>query len=319
MANNPLVSILMPVYNCQDYVGKAIQSIIDQSYSNWELLICDDASNDQSINAIEKWKDPRISFAHNSKNLGYLKSINKLFALAKGDFITFQDADDWSDEKRIEKQIAVFEQNAHLGICGTNGIITNDSAKAIGSQEKPELDAGIKEKMLRNNPFIGASIMIPKKVYEEFGPYREFFDRIGNEDYDWSSLICERMPAYNIQEPLYFYRQHDNSVSRDINLDRFLSQKYVLFLAEQRAKNNGLDGLSSPELKQDFHSHIEELKSPYLKDSSLIYRDYAGLFMYGKSNKKAIKLAYIAISKKPLKFINWRTLLYCIRKSIFKR
>jgi teichuronic acid biosynthesis glycosyltransferase TuaG len=107
----PLVSILMPAYNVEQFVLKSIQSIINQTYNNWELLICNDGSIDSSLKEINKINDPRITVFNFEKNQGVVKSRNILFSAAKGELITFQDADDLSMPSRIEKQVQFLKKN----------------------------------------------------------------------------------------------------------------------------------------------------------------------------------------------------------------
>ena len=90
----------MPAYNCEKYIHQAIDSVLNQTHINFELLIADDCSTDTTKQIIDSYKDPRIKTFHNNINLGYLKASNKLFSLCKGSYITFQDADDTSELNR---------------------------------------------------------------------------------------------------------------------------------------------------------------------------------------------------------------------------
>ncbi len=114
-----LVSVIMPAYNCEQFIKSAIDSILNQTGSNFELLIADDCSKDRTKQIIDSYSDKRIKTFHNEVNLGYLKASNKLFALCKGEYITFQDADDYSDLTRIEKLIGFLEVNKDVGVVGS--------------------------------------------------------------------------------------------------------------------------------------------------------------------------------------------------------
>jgi glycosyltransferase involved in cell wall biosynthesis len=319
MADSLLVSIILPVWNAEDYLDESIQSIINQSYTNWELIICDDASTDNSLSIIKKYasKDKRIIESHNRINQKLLKTRNRLLKLTRGDYITFQDADDYSDRNRIRKQLECFKKDLDLGICGCSGRAIFKSGAYGISLIKPETHQEIKSQSIKYNAFIGSSIMISSKVYHDIGGFRNFFDGLSYQDYDWSCLIIEKYKAYNIPEELYFYRQHRGSASKIIKVDRLLAIEYVRYLSNQRRENKGHDALSDTALKADFEIIVRQLKEPFIKDSSKIYRDYAGLFMYGKLYIEALNAAWSAIKNKPRSVINYKTFLYCLRKSIF--
>src|ERR1700752_3454291 len=122
-----LVSVIMPAYNCEKYVKKAIDSILNQTYSNFELLIADDCSKDSTKNIIDSYTDNRIKRFHNETNMGYLQASNKLFKECEGDFITFQDADDYSAPNRLELLISFLEKNSSYSCVGSNVIKVDDS------------------------------------------------------------------------------------------------------------------------------------------------------------------------------------------------
>src|SRR5688572_15067752 len=99
------ISVLMAAYNAAPFIGEAIESILNQTYSNLELLIADDASTDNTVKLIRNFNDSRIKLYNNEKNIGHVKTHNKLMLLAEGDFVTFQDADDYSELSRLELQM----------------------------------------------------------------------------------------------------------------------------------------------------------------------------------------------------------------------
>ena len=103
--NYPLISVVMPAYNVERYIEKSINSILDQSYPNVEILVADDASTDKTKAIIDGYTDARIKRFHNESNQAYLKTCNKLMSLAKGQFLAFQDADDFSHVQRFEGSV----------------------------------------------------------------------------------------------------------------------------------------------------------------------------------------------------------------------
>lgn len=308
----------MPAYNCEKYIEKAIDSILNQSHTHFELLIADDCSTDNTKKLIDHYKnqDTRIITYHNEKNQGYHNTCNKLLALSSGDFITFQDADDWSTPERLSLQLAAFSNDDELMLCGTCGVIVDEKGDYMRDSIRETDPVQLAINLQLSNQFIGASIMIKKSVYQEFGGYSDFFNQIGWEDYDWAFRISEKYKCINLPEKTYYYRQHANSISKNISLRKHICKDIVVFLGEQRRKNGGKDSLNSTELETELETFIQEKEAPYLEDPSLLFREKAAVFMYSKLYKEAIKSSVLAIKKAPTKIVNYRTLFYCLRKSI---
>ncbi len=310
-SNKLFLSVLMPVYNAGNYLNAAIKSILDQTYSNFELLIVDDFSSDHSWKLISSFNDSRIHTFRNTANLGYLKSCNFLFENSKGDLITFQDADDYSDLDRLKKQVQCFIKNPNLGICGTSIHIINKNGKLIRCQSKPEHHQEIKRNISNHSQFCGASIMVTRKVLDSIGGYRSYFDRIGSEDYDWSMRIVERFEAMNHPDYLYYYRQHPASISKEINPRKVISAKMAKLFSEQR-RLYSFDALQKGELEA-----IEVAENIFLeiynRDRSLIYIESAAGYNYFEMYIQAIKASFMAIRINPFSSRNFRTLLYCLK------
>ncbi|GAB3093051.1 glycosyltransferase family 2 protein [Aestuariicella hydrocarbonica] len=216
--NYPLVSVIIPVYNCEKYISQALSSILRQSYTNLEVLLCDDASIDTSLSVIKNVKDDRIRIYQNSQNLGYLNTVNKLFDYCRGEFITFQDADDWSGPDRIERLVNKFEQDVELMLCGSQSK-KHLSSGATQLSRYPMSDTEIRKRLNRGETalFCGASIMVRKQVLESIGVYNPIFSRVGAEDIDWYLKVLEHWKCENLPVPLYHYRQHGESFTQTLN------------------------------------------------------------------------------------------------------
>ncbi len=115
----PLVSVIMPVYNAEKYVGEAIESILNQTFTDFEFLIFNDGSTDNSSKIIKSYKDDRIIFFDYKENFGYVKHLNDGIKLAKGEYIARMDADDISLPERFQKQYDFLEKNKDVVLCGT--------------------------------------------------------------------------------------------------------------------------------------------------------------------------------------------------------
>lgn len=303
------VSVIMPVFNNEKFVAKAIESILNQTHQNFELLIADDGSNDESKKIIDSFNDPRIRTFHNEKNMGALFTWNKLFEICDGEFITFQDADDVSDISRLEKQVSKFYEIIDLGICGTYATYVNENDMYLRTKTLPVTHKEIYRSLEKNHQFCGASIMITKKVLQDVGGYPEYFHRIGGEDYYWSAMIAEKYLSCNIPEPLYIVTATDDSISRNIkNVKQLIVFDMVRkLIADVR---NGKANWIKEDIKPIINQYENELMKPYLNDKSLVYRKQA--FIEAKNNNyfKAIKFAFDAVLKTPLQLLNHKILVY---------
>lgn len=275
----PLVSIIMTVYNAENYINKSIDGILNQSYKNFELLICDDFSSDQSLSIIKEYDDKRIKTFENKENLGYLKTCNFLFKICKGEYITFQDSDDYSHKDRIRILLDEFKNNTDLKLCGSNfyriGQFKDNNiiSKSNLPQNHNEIIKSISDKSTRF-PILGGSVMIKKDVLETVGGYRDFFDRIGHEHVDWILRIIEKCYVKNNTDNLYYYRYVPNSFSRTgktNNFKKFYSSKITFFLRKQRLKY-GEDGLSNSKLKILLDKFLKDLETEFIKNKKHIYK-----------------------------------------------
>lgn len=316
-SEKPLVSILMPCYNPGAYLMPAVASCLQQSYGHWELLIVDDGSSDGSLETCQSYAlDKRIKVYSNEANIGYLKSINKLFEIARGDLITFMDADDLCPQDRIEKQVSFLQMHEEIGVVGTNFQIIDQKGNLIRNCVKPATAEAIDHEKRVENPFCGATMMVRRKVFEKVGGYRSFFSGKSNEDYDWALRLLDVAKGANIQEELYQYRMLPVSDSRNYNnLHKLLSVRLVQELARQRHET-GKDWIDKGE-EASLLNYEQELKAPYEEDPSLSYREWAAKLMYNKIYGSAVKSALMAVKTRPFMLINWRTWFYCYRKSIF--
>ena len=242
-----MVSVIMPAYNAGRFIKRAIYSILDQSYTDLEVLICDDNSTDDTFDVVSNVSDARVTLLRNDVNVGYLKTCNDLFARCNGDFITFQDADDWSHPKRIEKQLDFLSTHRRIDCVGTGSILTDSYGVTYGTNLYPAAHTDIVAQFseLSGVPFCPASVTFRRNVLQNGINYREYFNRIGAEDCDWIMRISESHKLANLSEPLYFYRRHGESLSNnfmDVNDVSFHSTAIAYFLYTQRL-SSGKDSL----------------------------------------------------------------------------
>ncbi len=315
-SNKPELSVLLSAYNSEKYIQQAIESILNQSFKDFELLIADDGSTDNTKSIIERFSDPRIIRSHNPSNMGKINTCNRLFALARGNFISVHDADDYSHKERFAKQIQ-FLKSKSLEMCGTDFVNLSESGEILQTVKMTNDIEKIKENFLKVSQFHGPTMMIRKNIVKEVGGLYRFFRN--KEDVDLAVRIAERFPVGNLNESLYYYRNHSQSLSKQgYDFLKFEGMKAIEFLHNERMQSEDYsDSLMKPD-KRPFEQYLKELEKPYLIDKGLIYRKSAAHNMYFKFYKAAITQSFNAIVKDPFRFINYRTFLYCVRKSVFK-
>ncbi len=310
-----LVSVVMPAYNAEKYIEEAIQCILNQTYKNWELLITDDASTDQTLTIIQNYiiKDSRIKFYKNETNIGYLKTWNKLMEIAKGEFITFLDADDLCTFDRIETLYQYLQNHPTIKIVGSNINIVDVSNALVTTKNYPVSSQEINDTLSSNNfPFCGSAVMIKKDVYQKVGGYREYFNRLAWEDHDWLIRCCTMFKAANINQYLYSYRNTPHSVTRNIkpqDYKKLIIKKIGLELAKQRLQS-GTDCL-----EQGDHVLLREIEQKYQKP----FKDNPGLLYIQLSqmaDNKKVKRKYLinAIKNQPFRLLSYYYLLKSFAK-----
>lgn len=207
------ISVLMPVYNAEKYVGQAIESILEQTFKNFELIIIDDASTDASYNVIQKYakKDKRIKVFKNTHNQGIGANRNRLVKLASGKYIAWQDADDISLPTRLAKQYQFMENNPQVGICGAWIQFFNEEGDFAIRKYAAE-DSNLRKTVFSYSPVAQPVAILRKEIFKN---NNYFYDNTLSpvEDLDMSFKIGERWQFANLQEILLKYRQHSNNSS----------------------------------------------------------------------------------------------------------
>jgi glycosyltransferase involved in cell wall biosynthesis len=248
---NQLVSIIMPAYNCEAFVQRAIDSILQQTHKNFELLIADDASKDGTKKIIDAYQDPRIKLFHNEKNLGYTQASNKLFSKCQGDYITFQDADDYSAPNRLELLVNYLEVNKEAGCVGSNIAKVDEQDKQFYTSQFPLDDRSMRD-LFRNTKIVmtGSSLMARRSVTDKIGLYHLYFDRLGSEDVYWFSRILSHYKVGNVSEVLYFYRANPNSVTSFFKNPKTTVLHNLIVLLFKRREGNQSDYLMNNEISK---------------------------------------------------------------------
>ncbi|MFH0892342.1 MAG: glycosyltransferase family 2 protein [Candidatus Falkowbacteria bacterium] len=205
----PKVTVLMPVYNAAKYLNEAIDSILGQTFKDFELLIIDDGSTDLSREIIESYKDKRIRLVINETNLRLIATLNKGISLAQGEYIARMDADDISLPKRLEKQVAFMDKNPKIGVCGT---WVKTFGESTGVNRYYTKSDDIKAGFLFNTQMAHPSVIFRASLFREhklcFNP-----DFIHAEDYEFWTRISPITVFANLNEILLLYRITRDNIS----------------------------------------------------------------------------------------------------------
>jgi glycosyltransferase involved in cell wall biosynthesis len=211
MTKIPTVTVLMPVYNGERFIRDAIDSILQQSYSDFELLIVNDSSTDRTVEIIESYTDTRIRLVHNETNLKHGAALNRGLDLARGQYIARMDSDDISCSTRLEKQKFFLDHNQNIALIGSWAEIIDEKGKSQGIKTFLTDSPLLKWKLLFCNTFIHSSMMFRKSCVLLLQSYDCRYTL--TEDYDlWSRISFEHEVA-NIPEILVKWRKWGGSVS----------------------------------------------------------------------------------------------------------
>ena len=213
-ATGPAVSVVLPVYNCPLYVGGAIESVLAQTFADFELILIDDGSRDETPAVLRRYIDPRIMLV-TQENRGLAATLNRGIDLARGRYIARQDQDDISLPERFAKQVAYLDAHPECGLVGTWAEIWREGARTDRAHRHPSDNSTLKFELLFNNPFVHSSVMIRKSALARVGAYSTDRNRQPPEDYELWSRIAREYEVANVPELLHRYREVEGSMSRD--------------------------------------------------------------------------------------------------------
>ncbi len=231
MNSEPILSVILPVYNAEDYVQDSIQSVLNQTFIDFELIIINDGSTDLSESKIFQFTDIRIRYVKNNVNLQLISTLNLGLRLAKGKYIARLDADDIAHPERFEKQIDFLETHSEFGIVGSFASLFGGS---VGNLTYVQEDHEIRYSLLTHNPFIHSTVMIRSSVLKNYDLSYDL-EQLHVEDYDlWMKLLYfskgKILPDYLVK-----YRVHSEQISsiyKDLQIQNALSIQKKYFLRE---------------------------------------------------------------------------------------
>lgn len=266
----PQISVIMPAYNAENYIGDAIESILKQTFTNFEFIIINDGSTDNTKRIIRTYNDSRIILLENEKNRGIVKTLNRGLNVAKGKFIARMDADDIAIPERLEIQKNYLEEHPEIAVLGTgiqvfgNGIESYDRIFTTNSDQ-------LKAELIFNSCIAHPTVMIRKSVLDE---NKLHYDErcVGAEDYFLWWELSKKAKIATLPNILHKYRIHGKQVTQNKNESQ---QKMMCDLLEYRLSDMKVD-LEEEEKKvllaycmADFHQfnkeNFEEFENALLK------------------------------------------------------
>ena len=232
MKNRPLVSVLMPAYNSELYIAEAIQSILNQTYQNIELIIFDDGSSDKTRQVIQGFTDPRIIKVLSDQNYGVVRARNEMIDRTTGKYIALMDADDIADPTRLEKQVSVLETGKY-DLCGSAQWVLDEGTGRIKKSKDRFSDADLRALLavycgLCNSAMTGKAEIFKRFKYDT--------SILTSEDYYlWVQMAAAGFRFLNLPEHLITYRRYPAQTS-SIHLEKFklttieVQKKYLALL-----------------------------------------------------------------------------------------
>lgn len=230
----PMISVIMPIYNGELFLREAIDSILNQTYTNFEFIIIDDGSTDQTAAILNTYSDPRIIRITHPQNLGLVKSLNDGIAQARGEYFARMDADDISFPERFEKQIQFMNDHPEIGMLGGNVQVIDTAGNLGVVSTLPTTSTYMLWKMCFENPIRHPTVLMRTKIIKQLEGYRDFK---ASEDYDLWQRMSEITKLANLNDILVFYRLHGNNLSTLPNTNRTIERKDI----KQRAITKILD------------------------------------------------------------------------------
>lgn len=215
-----LVSIIMPAYNCEHFIADSIRSVLAQTYTNWELLVVDDCSTDNTAEIVASFTDPRIHYQRNTHNMGAALTRNKALQIAKGHYIAFLDSDDLWAPHKLEHQIKFMEQNGYT-FTYTAFLRTDKPLRISGPQH-----------ITRLGMYAFCWPACPTVMYNRDAiGLIQISDLRKNNDYAMWLHVIQKADCYLLDEELFFYNKHAGSVS-DAKISVLLTWHYRLWRQE---------------------------------------------------------------------------------------
>ncbi len=272
------VSIIIPTYNDAIHIENAIKSIFNQSFKDFEVILIDDGSTDNTKDVLESYiKSNSIIYLYqNNKRQSFAK--NNGISIARGEYIAFLDSDDeWIDKDKLKIQVEFLDKNPEYILVGTNGIVIDENKNKIMDYTVPETDLLIRKSILLKNPFIQSSVVIRKDILNKAGLFL-VTEHINAEDYNLWLRVGLLGKLYNLKNPMtmYMVREGNHSLNNKKNI---LKNNIPLIKEYKNKYPNYKKALIITYLKYVIYSLLKLIKNKKIRDKiiNFLYKKYRGL------------------------------------------
>ena len=264
---SPRITVLMSVYNDEKYLKKSMDTILNQTFTDFEFVIINDGSTDTTLEVLKKYTDPRVKIISNTQQIGLSKSLNKGLQVAKGEYIARQDSNDISSPKRLEKQVAYLEARTEYGLVGTWTYKIDAENNIIDKEMFFTEHDDIVMTLLTENHFVHSSIMFRKDCIDKLGGYNEELKYA--QDYDLWLRISEYYKVANISEFLQYWRYEKHGISVD---KREEQKRYALLIRDKFLQRVAKKKEWQPIIEKSYERTYNSMLKKYLK--AIIYNRF---------------------------------------------
>lgn len=253
-SNTPTVSVVMGVYNGERYLREAVESVLGQTFGDFEFIIIDDGSSDRTAGVLREYSDPRMRTIANERNEGLTRCLIKGCELARGKYIARMDADDISYPERFAKQVEFLDEHPDYAVVGTRCRLLDNMGTTRGASDYCTTDEEIRQDIRRRSPFAHGATMFRREYINDCGGYREPFRYA--QDYDLWLRTLEKYNGANLSDALYGLRYHRDSLT----LQKLFLQSSFCELAREFARERAERG-SDPLMRGETESVRRRIES----------------------------------------------------------
>lgn len=244
------VSIIVSTYNGERFLKPAIESLLSQSFTDFELIVVDDGSTDATGEILNGFQDSRLIVVRHRSNLGIATAQNDALSLARGTYIALQDHDDVSDKDRIGRQVSFLDSNHAIGLVGSSARVIDENGNELNQWKVPTSDIDLKWSLLFLNPFLHTSLMVRRSEFKSI-PYSPDPSFRFAEDFEWLSRFSENNVVANLTDPLVSWRRHLSQASSSTEVQEDSSARI--------ARNNIARLLNGPDVSSQSWQALRKL------------------------------------------------------------
>lgn len=233
-----LVSIIISAYNAEKYIESCVNSVLNQTYSNIEIIVVDDCSTDNTGVILDSYSDKRLIVIHNEANCGLTVNLNKAILISHGEYIARLDSDDICCKDRIAKQLEFMYLHPEVDVLGSNAYLIDENDNIKGVTDETIGDVRIKEKVVLLNPFIHPTVFFKADVLKKY-MYNEAFRSC--QDFELWVRMQKNIHFENMKEPLLYYRLNFEGVTRKARKEPLARKKVIEPIISSSIEKNKID------------------------------------------------------------------------------